>query len=140
MKHVEEFWKWDVWLMQLNFRKADGTGKTVRIAMVYGAAHLPDLEQRLFERSFARKEASWHSAWTIESSGDKKISFPFEIPDFDKVPLPGGSYVVRKPDRNILKGCAALAGLSLILGTDLALWESFYEYLLNLPSRLFHVH
>ena len=109
--------------------------------MVYGAAHLPDLEQRLLERSFARKEASWYSAWTIESSSDKKMPFSFEIPDYERLPLlRGGSRVIRKPDRNILKGCVALAGLSLILGTDLALWESFYEYLLNLPSHFFHIH
>ena len=70
-----------------------------RVAVVYGSAHMPDMERRLEdELGLRRVGASWLDAW--------------------RVPLP------RENERRLQRRqIAALGALSLLLATDLSLWE-----------------
>lgn len=38
------------------------------VAIFYGAGHMPDLEERLLARGFAKEDSGWLDAWTIEDS------------------------------------------------------------------------
>jgi len=39
------------------------------LAVFYGAAHMVDLERRLFEMGFKRQSLVWKTAWTVEPDG-----------------------------------------------------------------------
>lgn len=37
-----------------------------KIGVFYGAAHLPDMEERLLKMGYSRKSVTWHTAWNME--------------------------------------------------------------------------
>jgi hypothetical protein len=41
-----------------------GKGKR-KLALFYGAAHMPDIEERLVSKGWRRGKATWLQAWTI---------------------------------------------------------------------------
>lgn len=49
----------------LDRKSADGVK---RMAIFYGAAHLPDFEARLADRGFERRDLQWETAWTIRKA------------------------------------------------------------------------
>ncbi len=80
-----------------------------RVAIFYGAAHLPDMEQRLLKQyGLRRKETTWLPAW--------RIALP--VPQRAQS---GGVHLTRPQT-------AALFGLSLMLASDLYLWEVLLRY------------
>jgi hypothetical protein len=40
-----------------------------KLAVLYGAAHMVDLEHRLFEMGFKRQSVTWETAWTVAPDG-----------------------------------------------------------------------
>lgn len=48
-------------------------GRT-NVGVFYGAAHLPDMEKRLFERGFKRGETIWLEAWNLRDPSEKAKS------------------------------------------------------------------
>jgi len=39
------------------------------LAVFYGAAHMVDLEHRLFDMGFKRQSLTWQTAWTVAPDG-----------------------------------------------------------------------
>ena len=55
------------------FQKQLAGGKK-RIAIFYGAAHMPDFEQRLTKDfGLKRKSTGWHTAWDLRKTDDSAI-------------------------------------------------------------------
>ena len=48
------------------------------IGIFYGAAHFPDMEKRLLEDGFAKKDHRWLTAWDVERPAAKKTEAPRE--------------------------------------------------------------
>jgi len=69
------------------------------VAVFYGAAHLPDLERRLTGMGMRRTGTAWLPAWSIS------------------LPLPGQGVRINRTQS------AALFGISLMLASDLYVWE-----------------
>ena len=82
-------------------------GGAHRVAIFYGAAHLPDLEARLAAQGFQRSgEPAWLDAWRIRVGGETEKQ------------LSG------------LQGTALLVA-SAVLAADLVFWESIYQWVLE---------
>ena len=103
-----------------------------RVALLYGSAHLPDLERRLVQDlGFVREpgDAQWLDAWTI--------ALPAGAPGG------GGAAAVPRGPPGGLGGprltqaqTAGLVGLSLMLATDLMLWEAVFRWAADLAEKL----
>ena len=79
---------------------------TRRVAVLYGSAHMPDMERRLLdELGMQRVATTWVDAW--------------------RVPL---SRVEPSALRLQRRQAAALGAFSLLLATDLSLWEQIYQW------------
>ena len=79
---------------------------TRRVAVLYGSAHMPDMERRLLEElGMQRVATTWVDAW--------------------RVPL---SRVEPSALRLQRRQAAALGAFSLLLATDLSLWEQIYAW------------
>jgi hypothetical protein len=44
------------------------------VGVFYGAAHLPDMEERLLDRGFTRGETTWLEAWNLRDASAKPKS------------------------------------------------------------------
>ena len=77
-----------------------------RVAVLYGSAHMPDMERRLLdELGMQRVATAWADAW--------------------RVPLPCVEPSVLRLQR---RQAAALGAFSLLLATDLSLWEQLLQW------------
>jgi hypothetical protein len=86
-----------------------------RIAVLYGSAHLPDLERRIaVELGLRRARTEWLHAWRVPlprvSAAPNAAAAAATLPQ------------LRSPQ------AAALFGLSLMLATDLYLWELLFRW------------
>jgi hypothetical protein len=93
----------DAALAALGLRLAAGDR---RLALFYGAAHMPDLENSLAAAGWRRTGGRWLDAWRLEAVGFQ----PAALSPAAAVQL------------------AMLAGFSALLGTDLALWEAVLRW------------
>ncbi len=50
-----------------------------KIAIFYGAAHMPDFEQRLLARGFAKQTQSWVTAWDLTASHAEPTDTPLSL-------------------------------------------------------------
>ncbi len=84
-----------------------------RVAILYGSAHLPDLERRMVEELGARRAAQlWLPAWRVALPRAAAAARVAQL-----APLQ-----LRRPQ------VAALFGLSVMLATDLYLWELLFRW------------